>query len=159
MHGLRNLLHFRSRFLSTPSAPHLLNALFFPVVVMTVRRDSASGAAPASTSVSDGASPSEEVTPSGPAVDRAAPKAAASPALHPSPTSAADAASDPDDAPMAPAESAPDLFLSPDQEAELAAPKSSPPVPPSSAWTDIVSFLDAPAAAIRTAFQSLPTTA
>ena len=59
---------------------------------------------------------------------------------------------------MAPAESAPDPFLSQEQEAELVAPKSSPPAPPSSAWTDIVSFLDSPEAAIRTALQSLPTT-
>ena len=60
-------------------------------------------AAPASASVSDGASP-DVVTPSGPVAGRAAPMAVDAPGPHPSPTSAADASSDPDDAPMAPAE-------------------------------------------------------
>ena len=63
---LWNLLHFCSRFLSTP-----LPLAALPSVLMTLLRDSAPGAAPAPASVSDGASPSEEVTPSGPAADTA----------------------------------------------------------------------------------------
>ena len=66
---------------SAPVALPGLPSLLLDSAIMTVLRDSAPGATLAPASVSDGASPSEEVTPSGPAAGRAATGSAPSPLM------------------------------------------------------------------------------